>query len=432
MRSPALSTRPDPLPVLPRGPVDADVVVPGSKSWTQRALCIAALADGESLLTGWGDGDDVRRCMAAIAALGARVDAAPGAIRVGGPVSAARAQLHLGGSGTALRFMLGLCVALPGDFTLDGDARLRERPVGDLARAAVDLGAAVRWLGREGFPPLRISSPGLVPKGVLVDASMSSQFLSALLIAGAAVEAPGLHVRATGKVASASYVGMTVAALRGFGVRVADSGAGWIVQGPPKPSEFAIEPDATGAGYFLAAAAATGGRVRVPGLSRKSLQGDVEFVAVLERMGCTVADDGSGLEVRGGDLRGVDADFARMPDSAQTFGALAVLAKGESRLRGCTNLKVKETDRLSDTAAEIRKLGAGVEVHEDGWTIRPAPPHGAVIDTHGDHRMAMAFAVAGLRIPGISIASPDVVSKSFPSFWDLLEALPAAAKPGPR
>ncbi|MBI2921281.1 MAG: 3-phosphoshikimate 1-carboxyvinyltransferase [Planctomycetes bacterium] len=414
----------DPHDILPRGPVDADVAVPGSKSWTQRALCLAALADGESVLSGWGDGDDVRRCLEALTALGARVDPTPGALRVVGPAQATKADLFLGGSGTALRFMMGLCIALPGDFTLDGDARLRERPVGDLARAAVDLGAALRWLGREGFPPLRISSFGLPPKSVLVDASVSSQFLSALLIAGAAVDPPGLLVRAAGAVASPSYVDMTLSALEAFGVRVAAGPGGWSVCGPPRASEFQVEPDATGANYFLAAAAATGGRVRVVGLGRGSVQGDVEFAAVLERMGCRVAEDG-GIEVKGGPLRGVDADFSRMPDSAQTFAVVAALASGESRLRGCTNLRVKETDRLADTAAELRKLGAEVDVHEDGWTIRPGPPRAALIDAHGDHRMAMSFAVAGLRVPGIRIASPGVVSKSFPTFWGLFDALPS-------
>ena len=163
--------------------------------------------------------------------------------------------------------------------------------------------------------------------------------------------------------------------------------------------------------------------MRVAGLGRQSVQGDAGFAGVLERMGCRVAEAG-GIEVTGGPLRGVDADFSRMPDSAQTFAVLAALAGGESRLRGCTNLRVKETDRLADTATELRKLGATVEVHEDGWTIRPGPPHPALIETHGDHRMAMAFAVAGLRLPGVRIAAPEVVSKSFPTFWALLDALP--------
>jgi 3-phosphoshikimate 1-carboxyvinyltransferase len=414
---------PDPLPIAPRGPVDADVRVPGSKSWTQRALCIAALATGESEIRGWGDGDDVRRCADAVAALGAAVEFRPDALRVTGPAENTRAELNLGGSGTALRFMVGMALALPGDFTLDGDARLRERPVGDLAQAASHLGAAVRWLGREGYPPLRVSSFGLAPKSVLVDASVSSQFLSALLVAGSAVDKPGLRVRAAGEIASASYVGMTVAALRAFGVRVAEGPSDWCVSGPPRPSVFDVEPDATGANYFFAAAAATGGRVRVRGLSRRSLQGDVEFLGVLERMGCRVSEDSEGLEARGGPLRGVDADFGRMPDSAQTFAVLAALSEGPSRVRGCGNLRVKETDRLSDTAAELRRLGADVEVNEDGWTIRPGPPRGAAVQTHRDHRMAMAFAVAGLRIPGVSIADPGVVSKSFPAFWEAFGSL---------
>lgn len=211
---------PEPLPVVPSGPLDATVRVPGSKSWTQRALCLAALADGESTIRGWGDNEDVRRCAEAVERLGAQVGIAPGEIRVRGPAQAERAELDLGGSGTAFRFMIGLCLALPGDFLLDGNASLRARPIGPLARAASDLGAAIRWMGREGYPPLRLASFGLTPKRVLVDASVSSQFLSALLIAGAAVDPPGLSVRTTGPVASASYVDMTVAALRAFGVRV--------------------------------------------------------------------------------------------------------------------------------------------------------------------------------------------------------------------
>lgn len=414
---------PDPLPIPPRPRFDADLRVPGSKSWTQRALCIAALAEGASVIRGWGDNDDVRRCAGAVAALGAGVRLDPDAIRVDGPAAAARAEVDVGGSGTALRFVLGLCVAIPGEFTLDGDARLRERPVGELARAAQGLGAAVRWLGREGCPPLRVSGPGIAPGSVLVDASVSSQFLSALLIAGASVPEPGLRVRAAGPVASESYVAMTVEALRRFGVRVGEGGGGWTVSGPVRAAEFDVEPDATGANYFFAAAAATGGRVRVRGLRRVGLQGDLEFLGVLERMGCGVEDDAAGVAVRGpARLRGVEADFARMPDSAQTFAVLAALAEGPSRLRGATNLRVKESDRLGETAAALRRLGADVEIHDDGWTIRPRPLAGAPVPTHGDHRMAMSFAVAGLRVPGLSILDPAVVSKSFPSFWSLFLA----------
>lgn len=414
---------PDPLPIPPRPRFDADLRIPGSKSWTQRALCIAALAEGESVIRGWGDNDDVRRCAAAVAALGAGVRLEPGGIRVDGPAKAERAELDLGGSGTALRFLLGLCVALPGEFTLDGDARLRERPVGELARAAENLGAAVKWLGREGCPPLRVSGFGIAPRSVLVDASVSSQFLSALLIAGASVAEPGLHVRAAGPVASGSYVAMTVEALRRFGARVGEGRGAWTVCGPVHAAEFDVEPDATGANYFFAAAAATGGSARVRGLRRGGLQGDLEFLGVLERMGCAVEDDPAGVTVRGpARLRGVDADFARMPDSAQTFAVLAALAEGPSRLRGATNLRVKESDRLGETASELRRLGAQVEIHDDGWTIRPGPLSGAPVATHGDHRMAMSFAVAGLRIPGLSILNPSVVSKSFPSFWDLFLA----------
>ncbi|KAF0245838.1 MAG: 3-phosphoshikimate [Planctomycetota bacterium] len=419
---------PDLLPIPPSVAIDADIRVPGSKSWTQRALCLAALAGGRSSIRGWGDNDDVRRCAAAISALGAKVEFAADEILVTGPAQETRAELNLGGSGTALRFMLGLCLALPGDFTLDGDARLRERPIGELARAASDLGAAIRWLGKEGHPPLRVSSFGLTPKSVFVDASVSSQFLSALLIAGAAVDAPGLRIRTAGPVASASYVDMTVDALRRFGVRVHAGPGDWNVVGPPRASAFDVEPDATGANYFFAAAAATGGRMRVAGLKRKGLQGDLEFLGVLERMGCAIDEDAGGVTVRGPEaLRGVEADFSRMPDSAQTFAVLAALATGESRLRGATNLRVKETDRLADTASELSRLGARVETHEDGWTIRPEPLRGARIAVHGDHRMAMAFAVAGLRVPGISIEHPGVVAKSFPSFWDLF--LPLSESP---
>ncbi|MEK7466792.1 MAG: 3-phosphoshikimate 1-carboxyvinyltransferase [Planctomycetota bacterium] len=418
----------DPLPIPTSGPIAADLRVPGSKSWTQRAICIAALAEGVSVIRGCGDNDDVRRCAEAVSALGARVEYSIDEIRVTGPAQETKAELNLGGSGTALRFMLGLCLALPGDFTLDGDARLRERPIGELARAASDLGAAIRWLGKEGYPPLRISSFGLTPKSVLVDASVSSQFLSALLIAGAAVDAPGLRVRAAGPIASVSYVDMTVEALRHFGVRVHASPGDWNVVGPPRAGEFDVEPDATGANYFFAAAAVTAGGVRVSGLKRNGLQGDLGFLGVLERMGCAIEEDAGGVSVRGpAALRGVEADFSRMPDSAQTFAVVAAFASGESRLRGATNLRVKETDRLADTASELRRLGAGVETHEDGWTIRPSAPRGASISTHGDHRMAMAFAVAGLRIPGVSIENPSVVAKSFPSFWDLF--LPLSRMP---
>jgi 3-phosphoshikimate 1-carboxyvinyltransferase len=216
---------------------------------------------------------------------------------------------------------------------------------------------------------------------------------------------------------------MTAEALRRFGAKVAGGGGDWTISGPPRAADFDVEPDATGANYFFAAAAATGGRARVAGLRRRGLQGDLEFLGVLERMGCSIDEDAGGVAVRGpAALRGVEADFSRMPDSAQTFAVLAALASGPSRLRGATNLAMKESDRLADTAAELRRLGADLDVHPDGWTIRPRPLAGAPIATHGDHRMAMSFAVAGLRVPGVSIRSPQVVSKSFPGFWDLFLA----------
>jgi 3-phosphoshikimate 1-carboxyvinyltransferase len=410
-------------------PVRGTVRPPGSKSLTNRALIVAALAEGKSVLTGVLDSQDTEVMAESLKRLGIRLehDRATATIRIDGCRGlppAAKADLFLENSGTSIRFLSALCCLSRGSYRLDGNARMRERPIGELTTALTTLGARVRCELDNGCPPVLIESSGIIGGKVKVGGETSSQFLSALLMAAPAAYEP-VTIEVDGALVSEPYAVMTVKVCAAFGVSIESNGAGIYRLRPQRyqARHYAIEPDASAASYFFAAAAVTEGEVTVPRLSRESLQGDVGFVDVLEKMGCGVQFGQESITVRGGPLRGVDVDLNAISDTAPTLAAIAPFAKGPTRIRNVAHMRLKETDRIAALATELKRLGQKVEEYPDGLKITPAKIKPATIETYDDHRMAMSFAVAGLKAKGIVISNPECTAKTYPRFFEDLAAL---------
>lgn len=410
-----------------------EIAVPGSKSITNRALVIAALASGVSQLEGALVAEDSEVMRKALAHLGFEMSEQGGVLTVGGlagevPASGARLDLRL--SGTSIRFLACLVALGNGRYELDGNARMRERPIGDLLRALNALGAKATAVHGDDCPPVVIEASGLAGGTVTVAGDRSSQFLSGLLMA-APYSAGETTVEVTGELQSKPFVDLTLWMMAEFGVTVERRGYRRFIvpAGEYCARHYTVEGDAMAAGYFWAAAAVTGGRVVVTNLGRGSAQGDRRLAEVLESMGCRVswADDRCELEGPAeGRLRGGSFDLNDMPDQAQTLAVAALFADSPVEIRNVWNLRIKETDRLQAVARELVKFGAEVEERRDGLLISPpATPLPAIVETYGDHRMAMAFATAGLRLPGVEILDPACVAKTYPNFFDDLRAFAA-------
>jgi 3-phosphoshikimate 1-carboxyvinyltransferase len=403
---------------------DATVRPPGSKSITNRALICAALASGHSVLRGALFADDTRAMLAAVAALGAgvRTDEAAAVVEVtgAGPAAASLpARVNARQSGTTSRFILPVLALGAAEHVVDGDAQLRARPFGPLIDALGQIGVRVRALGEPGRLPLAVTGPA---RGgpVELPGDVSSQFLSGLLLA-APLMAHGLDVRLTSPQVSLPYVRMTGAVMGCFGVGTDGTR---VTPAVYRATDFAIEPDASAASYFLAAAAIAGGRVTIEGLGRDSIQGDVAFADVLARMGARVEHHAERTTVVGtGELHGIDVDMSAISDTAQTLAAVAVFASSPTRVRGIGFIRGKETDRIAAIVGELRRAGADARADEDGFTIIPGPLRATRFATHDDHRMAMSLALLGLRVPGIEIADPGCVAKTYPDYFRDLERL---------
>lgn len=412
-------------------PVRGTVRPPGSKSITNRALVCAALAAGESELCGALASEDTEVMIAGLQALGidVRVSDQGQTLHVAGCQGrppAAKADIFVGNSGTTIRFLTGLVTLGHGTYRLDGIERMRERPIGDLAEALNQLGAQVVCEGANGCPPVSVTAAGLAGGSATVRGDISSQFLSGLLMAAPCARQPvTLHV--AGTLVSVPYVAMTLAVMESFGASaVAASDYSTIeipVAGHYRACQYEIEPDASAASYFWAVAAVTGGEVTVTGLSRESLQGDVAFVDCLQQMGCEVHYGEHSITVRGGRLRGIDTDMNAISDTVQTLAVVALFAEGTTRIRNVGHIRHKETDRIAAVANELRKLGATVVEHAQGLDIVPGPLVPAAIDTYNDHRMAMSFAIAGLKQPGVTIRNPGCTAKTYPRFFQDLREL---------
>ncbi|HEY3473644.1 MAG TPA: 3-phosphoshikimate 1-carboxyvinyltransferase [Anaerolineales bacterium] len=411
-------------------PPRATVHVPGSKSLTNRALLISALAHGNTRLTNALFSDDSCYFARALKTLGfdVQLDESSREITVtglGGSIPSLKAELFIGNAGTAARFLSAFLTLGNGEYLLDGDARMRERPIGDLIDALVQLGAEIE--ASDNCPPIKISASGLPGGKARISGNISSQFLSALLMVAPYAKSP-VEIEVTTELSSKPYVDMTIAMMRDFGVKVERHAYDRFMIQPSffsSYSSYQIESDASAASYFFAVPAICGGTVRVANISRNSKQGDIAFLDILQQMGCIINEGDTFIEVSGtGTLSGVDVNMSDIPDTAQTLAAIAPFAASATRIWGIASARVKETDRVHAMCSELARLGVRVEEHQDGMTIYPTNNMlSAVIQTYNDHRMAMAFSLIGLRFDGVTIDNPACVSKTFPNYFEVLDKL---------
>jgi 3-phosphoshikimate 1-carboxyvinyltransferase len=421
------------LTLDPISEVNGVINLPGSKSVSNRVLLLAALSYGVTVLTNLLDSDDIRYMLAALDSLGIQYHLSRDKTRceiegLGGPFGKSRErELFLGNAGTAMRpLCAALCVG-KGEYILTGEPRMEERPIGDLVEALRQAGAQIEYKKKQGYPPLRIKADGLKGGPITIDGSVSSQFLTAFLMA-APLARSDCSVSIKGDLVSKPYIDITLKLMATFGVRVEnrDFKNFFIHSGQQyrSPGNFLVEGDASSASYFLAAAAIKGGRVRVNGIGRGSLQGDVQFAHVLEAMGARITWSEDYIEAERGELHGVDMDMNHIPDAAMTIATTALFAQGTTVIRNVRNWRVKETDRLAAMAAELRKVGAMVIEGEDFLQITPPTrivP--AVIDTYNDHRIAMCFSVVALGGVPVTINDPGCTSKTFPGYFEQFRKL---------
>jgi len=409
------------------GPVDLKTTAPASKSYTHRALIAGALARGRTTVVHPLDADDTRLTLAALRALGItaeqdtdkiQIDGCDGQIPVTRPTT-----LDLENSGTSLRLLTSLALLADHPVTLTGSARMQERPIGPLAAALPALGGTVRFLKKDGYPPLEVSGH-LNGGSVEMDGSISSQFISSILIAAPYAGEP-VEVRIPAPPASASYLDITLDVMQVFGARVTRDGYRTFSvsnRHQYQGRNYAVEGDYSSASYFFAAAAICGGRAVVENLARDSVQGDRRFLDALAAMGCRVTYGKNSVTVeRSGALNGITFDMSSSPDTVQTLCMVAAVAKSPTTITGISHLKFKESDRIKGTADRLRGLGGNVTVGDDCITIVPAALHGGTIDPANDHRTAMSFAVLGLFVGGITITDAACVNKSFPTFWETMK-----------
>jgi 3-phosphoshikimate 1-carboxyvinyltransferase len=409
-------------------PISGRVSLPGSKSYTNRALPIAALADGQSVLRGALDGDDTRYMAAALLQLGIAIDAdwEREVIVVEGcegRLPARRADLFLGNSGTSMRFLTALAATGRGTFRLDGIERMRSRPLGPLIDGLRSLDVEVDCESTDGFPPVVVRARGLPGGSLAMRGDVSSQYFSALaMVLPYAVEP--LEVRVEGDLVSKPYLDMTASTMASFGVTLRNDRYQrfWVEPGSRYEGQaYEIEPDASAASYFFALAAVSGGSITVERLPPTSRQGDIRFVDLLERMGCRIDRGVSDLTVHGPrQLSGIDVDMNDISDTVQTLAAIAPFADSPVMMRNIGHIRLKETDRIDAVAIELRRMGAVAQTGEDWLRVLPSTLSPATIQTYDDHRMAMSFAITAARVAGTRIAHPECVAKTVPQFWELL------------
>ncbi|MCI4397765.1 MAG: 3-phosphoshikimate 1-carboxyvinyltransferase [Acidobacteria bacterium] len=404
-----------------------EAVAPPSKSHTHRALCCAALAKGRSFIENPLYSDDTfstRRCLEALGAFFEEAGHGWNITGTGGAFGAPETSLDCGSSGTTLRFMMAFCAAIPGRRVLRGSLQLERRPVHDLAQVLKALGAKVRWLVNDGFAPLEIEGTRWKGGEFVVPSGVSSQFLSALLLAAPLASGP-TRLTASGLV-SAPYASLTALVMQRFGALVEHPRPEqWLVSPSAYiPAKESIEPDASAAAFLLAAAAVTGGEVRVANIHRAMAQGDAAILNHMKAFGVRITEDGSGAAASGRPESGAVLDMRDFPDLVPPLAAVAFAAPSPSTFLNVSHMKTKESDRLAVLAEGIRALGGDArQSGADFAIIPPASPKGARLDPHGDHRMAMAFALMGLRAEGTTLLNPGCVAKSFPAFFETLETL---------
>jgi 3-phosphoshikimate 1-carboxyvinyltransferase len=421
----------DSIEIHPIGhPLDASVKVPGSKSLTNRALLVAALAEGPSTITNALFSDDSGYLVDSLIRLGFDVRPDPQTCSVvvdgqGGQIPASRADLFVGNAGTAARFLTAMVTLGQGNFVIDGDPRMRQRPIQDLLDGLTQLGAKVS--SPTGCLPVQVEAVGLPGGHALIAGNVSSQFLSGLLMVSSYAKRT-VEIEVVEGLNSKPYVDMSLSVMAEFGIEVERNGYDRFVVHPSRYHAmeiYPIESDASAASYFFAAPAICGGHVRVENLTRNSKQGDIGFLDVLQQMGCSIQDGHGYIEVTGPEkLTGVEVDMRDISDTAQTLAAIAPFASSPTRISGIGFIRGKETNRVRAVCTELARLGVDVKEEEDGLTIQPCRSfHPAILHTYNDHRMAMAFALIGLRAGGVRLENPACVSKTFPAYFEVLETL---------
>ena len=434
-------TYPDELAIVPlTKQLNATVSVPGSKSITNRALVLAALTkmDVDLRLVGALRSEDTEVMVAALRQLGFNVDPRWDEVeptvhfpyQERATIPANSADLFVANSGTTMRFLTAMVAAGIGRYRLDGVQRMRERPIQDLLDSLNQMRGIRAWSeSGNSCPPVVVETTGAITdRPIKVRAGISSQFLSGLMLVAPHFSENGepVTIEVEGPLVSEPYIEMTLAMMKQWDYGAEKTGPScfrvWD-NGQHNPVSYVIEPDASAASYFWAAAAIAGGRVTVSGLNRQSIQGDVRFVDVLQQMGCRVEECDAGITVHGKPLRGLDVDMNAISDTVMTLAAVACFAEGPTTIRNVGHIRHKETDRIAALATELRKLGAAVEERPDGLTIAPRPLKGCAVDTYNDHRMAMSLALVGLKVPGVVIRNPGCVAKTYPGFWQDLDRL---------
>lgn len=416
----------------PSLPPHITLEVPGSKSYTNRALITAALASGVSTITSASLSTDSDAMIKALRLLGVSIEeqqTQAGTTLVvdgcGGAFTPYKGEIHVGPAGTTMRFLTALCAGISGiDVILKGSERMHARPIRELVTALQALGAEIDYIGTEGCPPLHIHSRSHLKGGsIAVDGSVSSQFISALLLT-APLNSAKLCIEIRGEQISKPYIDMTIQSIAEFGVTISNDKYQRYTYAPGqqfKAQAFQVEGDASGASYLWGLAAISGGQITVRNVNPRSAQGDIHFPEILARMGCSVSQESRSITVRGAKkLSAIDIDMSSMPDTAQTLAVIAACAEGTTTIRGLSTLRVKETDRIEALHTELEKLGISSETGPDSLIVHGGAPSGAMIKTYDDHRMAMSFAMLASKFSGIEIEEPQVVDKSFPNFWDML------------
>ena len=416
------------IEIKPQKINNCEVTVPGSKSYTHRILIAAALSDGICTIHNGLKSEDTLLTLDALRKMGITIDVTDDRFIVHGEKGTFKPgmdSIYLGNSGTSMRLLTAVAALGKGGYTLTGTQRMGERPIQDLLDGLTQIGVKARSVNGNGCPPVEINGSNIAGGSLDLKCGVSSQFLSALLLIAPCIK-KGIQINITQGPVSRPYVDMTVDVMEEFGVEVhRDDYHRFKVPGGQtyRAGSYTVEPDCSQAGYFWAAAAISGTKIKVKGTTRKTRQGDVGFTELLQKMGCNILYETDGIAVSGGPLSAITADMADMPDMVPTLAVVASFAKGTTVIENVAHLKAKESDRLGSVVQELSKTGIQASCSDTGMMITGGTPHGSEIDTYGDHRMAMSFSLVGLKVPGIIIKDEMCVEKSFPNFWDVFQGL---------
>jgi 3-phosphoshikimate 1-carboxyvinyltransferase len=413
--------------IKPVKSLSSQIRVPGSKSYTHRVLIASALSDGVCSISNALKSEDTDLTIKALKRFGVEITEVKEKLLVHGSKGrlTGGGTIFLANSGTSMRFLTAVASLAEGETVLTGNDRMKERPLGDLILGLQRIGVLIESLESDGYPPVCVK--GGIPEGgdIKLECTVSSQFLSAILLI-APLTRQGIRVKIIGEPVSKPYIDMTLEVMKLFGIMLSRNGyTEFSLDGMQsyRAGDFTIEPDASNASYFWAAAAVMGESVKVMGLSGESSQGDMKFLHCLERMGCIVENEQDGIRVTGASLRAIDVDMGDMPDMVPTVAVVAAFADGVTRIRNIAHLRVKECDRISALANELKKMGIRVRQDEGVVEVSGGNPRGVEIETYNDHRIAMSFSICGLKVPGVSIRNEGCVAKSFPSYWEVFESL---------